>query len=121
MRSGQWHDHSVIGAPELEGHKAVVSGLDFFTFGGHSAPGTYPRKSISVHRLALGSHDGVGSEVIPAADASESGSGEEESEDEDGEGQTVMVRMQDNEGNTRNVRMSVHMLNALLRMQLESE
>lgn len=39
---------------ELEGHRALVSGLDIFAFGGHSAPGAYPAKHVVVSALSLG-------------------------------------------------------------------
>lgn len=41
-------------APALEGHKAVMSGFDLFSFGGHSGPGSYPARTMSVHTLSLG-------------------------------------------------------------------
>jgi len=54
MRSGHWTQISERGSPELEGHKAVFSGLDLFTFGGHSAHVTSSKRGMSVHMLALG-------------------------------------------------------------------
>jgi hypothetical protein len=40
--------------PRLEAHKAVVSGFDMYTFGGHSAPGAYPHAEMTVNCLSLG-------------------------------------------------------------------
>ena len=41
---GAWRELAAAGAaPALEAHKAVVSGFDVHTFGGHSGPGAYPR------------------------------------------------------------------------------
>lgn len=121
FKEGKWHELPVH-APTLEGHKAIVSGVDFFTFGGHSAPGVYPRRSISVHRLRLGSDCASSqSENESAACPSENDSVEEEESDNEDEGQTVTVRMQDNEFHVRTVRISVHMLHELLRMQLERD
>ena len=57
MRSGIWTQIAEQGAPRMEGHKAVVSGLDMFTFGGHALLGQFPRSTVSVHRLSLGKAD----------------------------------------------------------------
>ncbi|CAE7660672.1 Pds5a, partial [Symbiodinium pilosum] len=57
MRTGRWAQIAQQGAPRMEGHKAVASGLDIFTFGGHALLGRFPRPTVSVHRLALGKAD----------------------------------------------------------------
>ncbi|CAE8693115.1 unnamed protein product [Polarella glacialis] len=59
----RWKQLSVCSglAPTLEGHKAVVSGMDVFTFGGKPGPGSYPARSMSVHALSLGDCGGLGS------------------------------------------------------------
>merc|ERR1712137_555047 len=54
MVTGKWNLLAATGAPELEGHKAVVSGLDIFTFGGHLSVGAFPHPGISVNTLSLG-------------------------------------------------------------------
>ena len=63
MRSGVWTRISEQGAPRMEGHKAILTGLDLYTFGGHSLLGQFPRPTISVHRLALGKADPLHSET----------------------------------------------------------
>ncbi|OLP88562.1 Sister chromatid cohesion protein PDS5-like A [Symbiodinium microadriaticum] len=57
MRSGMWAQMAEQGAPRMEGHKAILSGLDMFTFGGHALLGRFPRPTVSVHRLSLGKAD----------------------------------------------------------------
>ena len=57
MRSGKWAQMAEQGAPRMEGHKAILSGLDMFTFGGHALLGRFPRPTVSVHRLSLGKAD----------------------------------------------------------------
>lgn len=42
------------GGPGLEAHKAVVSGFDMYTFGGHSGPGEYPSPTMSVNAISFG-------------------------------------------------------------------
>lgn len=42
-------DHK--GAPQVEGHKAIASGLDIFTFGGHTLRATFEGPDVSVHKL----------------------------------------------------------------------
>ncbi|CAJ1417127.1 unnamed protein product [Effrenium voratum] len=69
MQSGVWQELPAAG-PRLEGHKAVCSGLDIFTFGGHKLVGRFEGPQVSVHRLAIGKgsagsssdSDGSGSE-----------------------------------------------------------
>jgi hypothetical protein len=53
-------------APSLEGHKAVVSGMDVFALGGLSSSGALPPRSISVHALDLS-----GSNRVPEASESD--------------------------------------------------
>jgi len=53
MSRGVWRELHCPGAPALEGHKAVVSGFDMLTFGGHSGPGQYPSRSMSVYALSF--------------------------------------------------------------------
>ena len=38
------------GAPPVEGHKAIVSGLDMFTFGGHKLLGKFDGQDVAVHK-----------------------------------------------------------------------
>eukprot|EP00931_Biecheleriopsis_adriatica_P090302 TRINITY_DN64308_c0_g1_i1.p1 TRINITY_DN64308_c0_g1~~TRINITY_DN64308_c0_g1_i1.p1 ORF type:complete len:470 (-),score=75.89 TRINITY_DN64308_c0_g1_i1:11-1420(-) len=52
MRTGHWTEMSTKG-PKLSAHKAVISGLDIFTFGGHSRGGD-PGRDMSVNLLQLG-------------------------------------------------------------------
>lgn len=81
MRTGTWSLLAAKGAPELEGHKAVMSGLDMFTFGGHLSPGSYPRRTMSVHMLSMGQ---TGQTSQHAADVSDA----ERSEDEGSNGES---------------------------------
>ena len=39
------------GAPQVEGHKAVASGLDIFTFGGHKLLGKFEGPDVAVYKL----------------------------------------------------------------------
>jgi len=54
VQRGLWTELSCEGTPRLEGHKAVMSGFDMFTFGGHNAPGRYPSEAIDIHVLSIG-------------------------------------------------------------------
>ena len=45
---------AVVRGPNLEAHKAVISGFDMYTFGGHCAPGMYPSRDMSVNCLSIG-------------------------------------------------------------------
>jgi len=63
--------------PALEGHKAVVSGMDVFAFGGLSGPETPRSRSMAVHALNLG---GCGGLAMP-----EDGREREKFEDEEEE------------------------------------
>lgn len=81
MRTGTWSLLAANGAPKLEGHKAVMSGLDMFTFGGHLSPGTYPRRTMSVHMLSMGQ---AGQTSRGAAESSDA----ERSEDEGSNGES---------------------------------
>jgi hypothetical protein len=49
-----WKELPNCSTPALEGHKAVVSGFDMFSFGGHTGPGVYSSRSMSVHTLSIG-------------------------------------------------------------------
>lgn len=64
MVTGKWNLLAATGAPELEGHKAVVSGLDMFTFGGHRRVGAFPHPGISVHTLSLGQEPSMEAERV---------------------------------------------------------
>jgi len=93
-----WRKFDTVGAPALEGHKAVVSGFDLHTFGGHNGPGRYPARTLAVHALSLG----LGEEEAASEAQNDSASGtglespEEESSDDDedddgpGGGQTLV-------------------------------
>eukprot|EP00931_Biecheleriopsis_adriatica_P055019 TRINITY_DN32451_c0_g1_i2.p1 TRINITY_DN32451_c0_g1~~TRINITY_DN32451_c0_g1_i2.p1 ORF type:complete len:513 (-),score=96.42 TRINITY_DN32451_c0_g1_i2:9-1502(-) len=88
MRSGSWSQLPAA-SPELEGHKAVLSGLDMFTFGGHSSPGTYPRRGISAHMLTLGQGESLPG---PMLDSEQSEEGSDTDSDDDGPG-TIPVQL----------------------------
>jgi hypothetical protein len=51
---GEWKQMSCGAAPALEGHKSIVSGFDVFSFGGHTGPGAYESRTMSLHALSLG-------------------------------------------------------------------
>ncbi|CAK9072936.1 unnamed protein product [Durusdinium trenchii] len=52
MRRGTWKLLDLNHAPPVEGHKAIASGLDLFTFGGHRLR-HFEGPHVSVHKLAL--------------------------------------------------------------------
>lgn len=51
---GTWKELLCPPAPALEGHKSVISGFDMFSFGGHTGPGQYSSRSMSLNTLSLG-------------------------------------------------------------------
>jgi len=133
----RWKQLSVCSgvAPALEAHKGIVSGMDVFTFGGHSGPGNYPERSISVHALSLGDCGGLGSALdaddgscvsaSPTGEAAlESGadsesdpSEEAEEEDSDSGPEIFTVRLADG----RQVRVPSHIFAALQRRRAVAE
>lgn len=48
---GTWKMLDYKGAPQVEGHKAVASGLDIFTFGGHKLLGKFEGPDVAVYKL----------------------------------------------------------------------
>ena len=48
---GTWKLIDYKGAPQVEGHKAIASGLDIFTFGGHKLLGRFEGQDVAVHKL----------------------------------------------------------------------
>ncbi|CAK0890576.1 unnamed protein product [Prorocentrum cordatum] len=97
--AGVWHQLP-DGAPALEGHKALVSGFDVFTLGGHSAPGRFPSRAVSVHALSLGLAEcggrlaGESAEDAEDPDGGESSSEGEGSSDEEGGRRVLLAALQ---------------------------
>ena len=54
MKRGTWKMLDYKGAPQVEGHKAVASGLDIFTFGGHKLLGKFEGPDVAVYKLEVG-------------------------------------------------------------------
>jgi len=50
----EWKRIRCNAGPQLEGHKAVVSGFDMFCFGGHSGPLGMGSGTVEVNRFSLG-------------------------------------------------------------------
>eukprot|EP00928_Gymnodinium_smaydae_P044730 TRINITY_DN29853_c0_g1_i1.p1 TRINITY_DN29853_c0_g1~~TRINITY_DN29853_c0_g1_i1.p1 ORF type:complete len:508 (-),score=84.58 TRINITY_DN29853_c0_g1_i1:257-1780(-) len=68
-------------APAMEGHKAVVSGMDVFTFGGHNQPGHYSSRTMAVNCLSLGlRHDSL-DRAVDAVTSTEESSAESDTEE----------------------------------------
>ena len=65
MRRGTWKLLGYKGAPRVEGHKAISSGLDVFTFGGHRLLGKFEGPNVSVYKLALGQGPDVHDQSSP--------------------------------------------------------
>lgn len=136
LHSYRWQRLPVSGAPDLEGHRAVVSGLDFITFGGRN-PSMRPRQFMPIRRLRLGSHAAADIELSQGEDegaeeeSPEAQSDEEQSEDEhvdpdpgqrpDARGEFVIIRTRDNQGAVRSVRVPAELLDQLLRSEREAE
>eukprot|EP00746_Dinoflagellata_sp_MGD_P044599 gnl/MRDRNA2_/MRDRNA2_208868_c0_seq1.p1 gnl/MRDRNA2_/MRDRNA2_208868_c0~~gnl/MRDRNA2_/MRDRNA2_208868_c0_seq1.p1 ORF type:complete len:483 (-),score=98.54 gnl/MRDRNA2_/MRDRNA2_208868_c0_seq1:9-1400(-) len=143
LHSYRWNRLLVSGAPNLEGHRAVISGLDFFTFGGRDTTAVRAGRSMSISRLRLGSGGAgetgldLGQEQDEGSEESEEESIEEQSEEEQSEeeqsenevadenpdaaGQFMTVRVRDNEGAVRVVRMPADLLHRLILRQQVAE
>jgi len=93
LRTGRWTELSSQG-PRLAAHKAVISGLDFFTFGGHSSTGVYSSKGMSMSIVQLGQEPRVSSESEePSTQDSEEQSSESQSEESDDEADGIPIQL----------------------------
>lgn len=106
--------HKLLGSLEhpsaaLEGHKAIVSGFDIFTFGGHSTPGRYPSRAMSVHALSLG--DGGGNPSLQRPGKEASGVGGNTEEDEGSENDEMEMEEDDDESEDDDDAMGVLLVN----------
>lgn len=54
IEHSNWAKFRSLQGPKLEAHKAVISGFDMFTFGGHVGPGLYSGPHMDIECLSLG-------------------------------------------------------------------
>lgn len=69
MRRGTWKLIDYKGAPQVEGHKAIASGLDIFTFGGHKLLGRFEGQDVAVHKLEIGQKKAASDLALSTSDS----------------------------------------------------